>query len=198
MAQLQAKLKGVPQALKKNDLLSHALQRVGRKMFGEIGQYMVMSSKRNFSNQVSPAGVPWAPNAPRTVKQKGHARILFKTGAMNRGIQIVSLDNNKVSVGVTGTEAKKGKTHQFGREKIENVTFKIPAHRRKAHTKMVGGKTIKVKASNVKSHTRQSSLQAIPVRPFLGFSEPRNDIQNISKIVSKHLQEEARRIAHGN
>jgi phage virion morphogenesis protein len=190
MAQLIATLTGVPQALRKTELLKEALNRVGRAMFGEIGQYMVRSAKKNFSEQRSPDGQAWLPPSERTIKEKGHSRLLFKTGALNRGIQIVSLENEKVSVGVTGTEAKKGITHQFGRERIDNVTFHIPEHKRKSHSrKTKSGKTVRVKAYQVKAHTRTGSLPPIPARPFLGFSEPRRDIERIGNIARKHLRQ---------
>jgi len=193
---LTTKLTGVPKALRKTELLNKVLQRVGREMFGEIGQYMVRSTKSGLSRQRTPDGAPFVPLSDRAIASKGHRRILFKTGAMNRGIQIVSLDYKAVSVGLTGTEAKKGITHQFGRERINNVTFHIPAHRRKAYTRATkSGKTVRVKASQVKAHTRVGNLPPIPARPFIGFSEQRKDQQNIAKIARKHLKEEARKIS---
>lgn len=194
---LRMKLAGVPKALHKTEVLKKVLRRVGRRMFGEIGQDMVRSTKTLLSQQKSPSGVPFAPLSERAIASKGHRRILFKTGAMNRGIQIVSLDYDSVSVGLTGTEAKKGATHQFGRERINGVTFHIPAHRRKSYTrKTTAGRRVRVKASQVRAHTREGSLPPIPGRPFLGFSKTQME-RRIPQIVRQHLREEARRIASG-
>lgn len=194
MPKLTMELKGVPPALRKTGMLAKALDRCGRKLFGEVGMFMVDSAKKNFSEERSPTGKKWTPLAQRTIDAKGHRRKLFQTGAMNRGIQIVSLDKDSVSVGLTGTEAKKGLTHQFGRDKIDNVIFDIPAHKRKAHKRMQGGKSVKVKGSTVKAHKRRGSLSAIPERPFLGFSKHRKDTKKISQIASRHLRREAERI----
>ncbi len=138
-------------ALRKLEDLSRVLDVVGRPMMGECGQYMVMSAKRNFAEERDPAGKPWKPLKPATIKRKGSSRILFDTGALNRSIQVLALDRDRVAVGPAYTEQKKGKWHQFGTEHI-------------------------------------------PARPFLGFSEPRNDVERLKQIVIKHLRRGVRRV----
>jgi phage gpG-like protein len=171
------------------DKIRTAPRQVARAMFGEIGQFMVRSAKLNFQHEISPSGRAWRPNQPRTVEEKGHSRILFASGEMNRAIQIVSLGSDSVSVGLTGGAARKGVTHQFGRETIEGVVFNVPTHSRVAHTRRQGGRLVRVGPSTVRAHQRVGTLPEIPARPFLGFSKPRNDRKKISAIAVKHLRE---------
>ena len=142
---MTARLIGAPKALERIDNLSHILSKVGRDMLGEVGEYMVQSVKINFSKERDPDGKKWRRLSKRTIKAKGHNRILFETGALNRSIQIVSLDEKSVSVGVTGTEVEKAITHQFGTERV-------------------------------------------PERPFLGFSDVRQDEVKINAIIVRHLR----------
>jgi len=123
MSKLTARLQGVSDAIKNTDALDKILNKIGRKMMGEVGQFMVHSSKRNFNNEQAPDGKRWKKLKEQTKNRKGHSRILFETGALNRSIQVISLGNDKVSVGISGTEVKKALTHQFGRDEIPARPF---------------------------------------------------------------------------
>lgn len=41
---------------------------------------------KHFASQSDPAGVPWAPLSPRTIKRKGHSTILFETGRLKASL----------------------------------------------------------------------------------------------------------------
>lgn len=55
-----------------------------RTAFQEIGEYMVLSTDRNFENETDPDGKPWVPNNPfyaaQKVKSGNIGKILQRTG----------------------------------------------------------------------------------------------------------------------
>ena len=67
----------------------------------EIGEHLVMSTKRRFNIEMSPKSGRWARNSPVTIKRKGHAKPLKgKTGALRQSIRYTMLGSRKgVSVG---------------------------------------------------------------------------------------------------
>lgn len=82
--------------------------------FADIGEYLLISHRERWDQQVSPDGTPWAPLAPKyqarkkknqdkTLLLEGDLRDLLRYQASPDGLEF-------------GTDRIYGATHQFGRE----------------------------------------------------------------------------------
>lgn len=90
------------------------LARAGLDMepvFWDIGEYLLRSHEFRFQLEIAPDGTPWAPLAPRTVRRKGHDRILTQDGFLRRLVAQPGPDEL-----LFGTNRIYGATHQFGDE----------------------------------------------------------------------------------
>lgn len=99
------------------------MDRLGRRMtnmrpvMAEIGEIVAESIQRNFTEQRSPDGVPWAPLSLETLKRKRHPdRILYESGILFRSIHP---EPHARSVSI-GTNIIYGAVHQFG-HKPKNI-----------------------------------------------------------------------------
>jgi len=176
-----------------------ALQRLARevsgnrrRIYGKAGAMMVAQTKRRMAGGVAPTGDRWMSLSPRTIAAKGHDKPLFHTGDLNRSIQVLALSADNVVVGPTMGAQKKAITMQFGRQRIDGVTFQVPEHTRRAHTRTQAGRVVRVRAHTVRAHARQGSLPPIPARPFLGWAPQsrrgQQDLQQVTDLVITEIR----------
>lgn len=59
---------------------------------------IIEGERSAFIQQREPGGNPWAPLSPVTIKKKGHSRILFETGKLERSLIEVGSEGNITQV----------------------------------------------------------------------------------------------------
>lgn len=95
-----------------NDLLRRGQDL--RPAFQDIGELLVASTKRRFSEGEAPGGTPWAPNKPSTLARKHDARPLI--GASHRLSTEIHYRATADSLEV-GSPMEYAATQQFGASK---------------------------------------------------------------------------------
>lgn len=159
--------------------LSEMVGRMERPLgfYKAVGEYMTeVAIPRNFANETSPDGTPWASLRPLTVTRreaKGHTpiRILRASGAMAAAINYAAADT-QVQIGSPAVQAA---VMQFG---AEQGSFGAATGRTRPSEK------------RPKSHDYFAHLPwgDIPARPFLGLSA--DDEQEIIRIAADWLEVE--------
>lgn len=82
------------------------LFRTPEPIMKEIGEHLVMSTKRRFNIEMSPNDGRWARNSPVTIARKGSAKPLTHTGKLRDSIEYKLLGSKKaVSVGSNRVQA---------------------------------------------------------------------------------------------
>ncbi len=91
----------------------------------EIISVLEMSHQTYYQNQTTPGGDTWPALAPRTVKEKGHSRILYRTGKMMESLATTTSDSYRDKWDETknhgisfGTSVEYAMFHQEGTEHI--------------------------------------------------------------------------------
>lgn len=118
-------------------------------------------------------------------KYKKKRKTLIQTGTLRRSLRKRIMQNGgnpKIKIFADGV--KYAKIHNEGGKINQTVT--VPEFKRKAHTRKIKGKTQKVKAHTVGSHTKRLNY-TMPKRQFLG-NHPGMDKQ-IEKIINDNLKE---------
>ena len=182
----------------------------------QIGMAMLISIRRTFREQGSPAG-SWVPLAPSTIRRDpkkygpGH-KLLIDKGALLNSITFRALTGSVV----IGTSLKYAAVHQFGSRDRGGVaigpamktafdqTASVPARTRYTMQQDLGSGFMRGKmkrriqgplnrrAINVIGHTRR---QHIPPRPYLVFRP--EDPMRIRGIVVRYLNERAQQAGLG-
>lgn len=129
-----------------------------------IGIFVQASTKRRFTEEISPSGTPWKKS--RRAKEQG-GQTLSDTGRLRNSITFLA---GKDSVAI-GTSVPYGKYHQFG-----TAPYVILPKSKKVLKFTIGGKVIFAKRVN---HT------GLPKREFLGLSE--QDKTQIISLVKSYL-----------
>lgn len=94
--------------------LDRAMQLLGdvRPIMADIGEALDISHRQRFRDQVSPAGVPWAPLSPAYAKRKTNQKAGVLTLSGDLGNKLIPQPS---STGLLfGTDRKYGAPHQFG------------------------------------------------------------------------------------
>lgn len=94
----------------------------------EIGEAMVLSTKRRFNIEMSPSDGRWARNSPVTIEQKGHSKPLKgKTDALRQSIRYTLLGSGKAVT--VGSDLPYAAMQQFGgtKERFPHLWGDIPA-----------------------------------------------------------------------
>lgn len=65
-----------------NGFKSHDYEPVLKSLIPQLQ----IDHKEGFSHETTPGGEKWKPNAPSTIKRKGHGRVLFETGALEESL----------------------------------------------------------------------------------------------------------------
>ena len=108
----------------KADAVTSALTRLGAQLgdltpvMNQIGEYLVLSTKKRFEKGVSPEGAKWAPKSPATLARSRDVRPLFGPSGMlssqifhEAGPSQVEVGSNLIYAAVQQFGAGKG---QFG------------------------------------------------------------------------------------
>lgn len=105
-----------------------------RVVMGDIGEYLVESTRHRFSTQVDPDGEAWQPLSPEYARRKNQGKVkvggtpirdrssddlLLLTGNLEDQIAAQSGDTEVI----VGSPARYAATHQFGRENIPARAF---------------------------------------------------------------------------
>jgi phage virion morphogenesis protein len=117
-------------------------------VMGEIGEYLVRSTKERFNEGTAPDGTPWAKNSPVTLARKNDPNPLIDTKALFENI-FHEAGRNEVQVGSSRDQAA---VMQFGAAQGEFGAF-------------IG------KDKRGRDHFHHLPWGDIPARPFLGLSD---------------------------
>lgn len=90
-----------------------------RPAFQDIGEYLIVATRRRFAEGKAPDGTPWAPNSPATLKRKrdprpliGETRRLGREFSYRAGNAMIEFGSSLEYSAVQQIGARKG---QFGR-----------------------------------------------------------------------------------
>lgn len=155
----------------------------------EVSELLAAIAERSFDAERSPDGVPWAPLAPATVRQKRKAgrseKILEREGDLKSSI----LSDHDRRSAAAGTNLVYAAIHQFGGTIQRSARSQVLAFAAR------GGRfTSRAAASRRRAGSVRVSFAAIgahnidiPARPFLGVGQ--GDADAILDIVAEHLAE---------
>ena len=90
------KVKGLEEAKKAVRSLAESIKNPDDKLMRRLGDAMLEDTARRFMTR---GYGTWKPNAPSTIKRKGHSNVLIHTGAMMASTQTV-VQGNKVTLTV--------------------------------------------------------------------------------------------------
>jgi phage virion morphogenesis protein len=154
-----------------------------RAMLADIGEYMIMATKRRFTTGTAPDGTAWASNTPAT---------LLAFGRRRRG-STSKRQGEKIKQGaglLIGKRPLIGESKRLGREIVADVS----------------GTRVVVSSSLEQSRVMQYGARKgefgktkrgasipwgdIPARPYMGFSP--EDEKQVLEIVREHLDEATR------
>ena len=103
------------------DSLRNALRRASRKLsdprdlMQDAAQFAVERLEETYTAENDPYGVPWAPLAPSTLRQKAGSAILIEKGSLNASLGYNLLGSQAAEIGYVDYKAK---WHQDGTSKM--------------------------------------------------------------------------------
>lgn len=145
---------------RKVDKLGADIRSFREPLHKAVKQIVIPSIRRNFDSGGRP---PWEPLADWTVKHKGHARILYKTGSLRRvmgQINVWTIDREKAMITDLPDKVWYGKVHQAG------ATFAIPRSSGSVDQAAID-KALSYKGTRVGRRDSDPEIGEIPARPFV-------------------------------
>ena len=159
------------------------------ELLGDIGEYLMRSTRERAAKEIAPDGTPWQALSPRYKRWKDQKR---------PGVPKLKFDFHMLGDRFTfqvagdtllvGTSAKYGAAHQFGGEINIKARQSTVHFKRDRRTGDVGNRFVKRRSSNFAQSVLIPAYKVtMPARPYLGLSS--EDDVEVAAIIQQRLDD---------